>query len=47
MVRVLVNWWAYTWGAYIRGVLYSDVYGIVLMVPTITATFQKGLQIYN
>ena len=28
MVRVLVNWWAYTWGAYIRGGLYSEVYGI-------------------
>ena len=23
MVRVLVNWWAYTWGG-----LYSEVYGI-------------------
>ena len=22
MVRVLVNWWAYTWGAYIRGGAY-------------------------
>ena len=32
MERVLVNWWAYIWGAYIRGlifgVLYSAVYGI-------------------
>ena len=31
---MLVNWWAYTWGAYIRrglifgGGLYSEVYGI-------------------
>ena len=29
MVRVLVNWWAYTWegGAYIREGLYLEVYG--------------------
>ena len=29
MVRVLENWWAYTWGAYIRGGIYSEVYGIL------------------
>ena len=30
MVRVLVNWWAYTWeGLYSGGGLYSEVYGIL------------------
>ena len=36
MVRVLVNWWAYTWGgAYIRVGLYSEVYGILCRADSI------------
>ena len=32
MVRVLVNWWAYTWGGFIfGGGLYSEVYGIYIV----------------
>ena len=25
MVRVLVNWWAYTWGAYTRGLIFGGL----------------------
>ena len=43
IVRVLVNWWAYTWGggAYIWGGLYSEVYGMVNMVGNVHDKLRK------
>ena len=43
---MLVNWWAYTWGAYIRRGLYSEVYGSSKNEdPSLFASVQQALEL--